>query len=135
MALKRENGNVRGDDDDHREQGGTADFDRCVQDRVEAGLGVRDTCVFQFRQLAHDVFHHDHRAIDDDAEVHRAQRQEVCRNANQGQAEKGRQQGQRNNGSHDQRGAQVPQKQKQDQRDQHRALDQIGEDRCQRFVD
>ena len=82
----------------------------------------------------HDVFNHDHRAVDDDAEIHRAQAQQISRHAHDFQAEKGRQQGQWNYHHHRQTGANVGQKQIQHQRHQQRAFDQIFKHRGQCFA-
>ena len=89
----------------------------------------------QLRQSRDDVLGHDHRAIDDDAEVHRTQRQQVGRYAPQMQAEEGRQQRKRHHRRHDQCGAGVVQEQPQHQEHQHRAFKQVAEDGFQRGRD
>src|SRR5438034_272439 len=55
-------------------------LDHLSQSRSVAGLP-------ELAQATKDVFDHNDRAIHDDAEVHRAERQQVCRNAAPGQAD------------------------------------------------
>ena len=81
------------------------------------------------------IFDHDHGAIDDDAEIHRAQRQQVGRNADESEADKCRQEGQRDYDRHDRRCAKITEKQVQDQRHQRGALDQVLEHRVERLAD
>ena len=62
--------------------------------------------------LRNDVLDHDHRAVDDDAEVHRAERQQVRGDAAQREADERREQRERNHDRDDQRGAQVAEEEK-----------------------
>ena len=87
------------------------------------------------RELAKNVLDHDHRAIDDDAEVHRAQRKQVGRDADEGQAKEGGEQRERNGNGDDRGGAQIAEKHPQHDRNQKRALDEVGEHRGQRLAD
>ena len=61
-------------------------------------------------QAAEHVLHHDHRAVDDDAEVHRAERQQVRRDADPRQAEKGGEQRERDRHRDDECRPYIPQK-------------------------
>ncbi len=76
-------------------------------------------------QMAHDVFDHDHRAIDHHAEIERAQRQQVGRNMVQVEADRGEQQRERNGERHDERAAKVAEEQKQNHGNQNDALGQV----------
>ncbi len=135
VALQRKDRDVRGDDDDHREHGRAAHFGGGLQDGVHARAAVLDLGFLQLAQPLEDVLHHDHRAIHDDAEVHRAQRQQVGGNAHPGQADERGQQRQRNHDRHDGRGAHIGQEQVQHRHHQQRALDQVAEYRMQGLVD
>ena len=63
------------------------------------------------RQLAEDVLHHDDRAVDDHAEVDRADRQQVGRNVRPVEADEREQQRERNRHRDDERRADAEQKQ------------------------
>ncbi len=82
------------------------------------------------------VLHHDHRGLDDDPEVHRAQRDEVGRGAGHDQEEEGHQQRQRDVEGRDERRAHVAQKDQQHQDHETHAhrevvVDGVGRDRHQ----
>ena len=71
MPLQRKNRDVRGNDDEHGEQRGPADFIGRVDDHVLAlvvGHGL-----FAFGQPVQNVFNHDDCAVHNDAEIHRPQ--------------------------------------------------------------
>ena len=73
MALQGKNRNVRGNDDEHREQGGASHLVGGINDDLPA-LALSHV-LFVFSQTVHDVFHHDHRTVHNDAKVHGAQAQ------------------------------------------------------------
>ena len=77
------------------------------------------------RQLAEDVLHHHHRAVHQDAEVDRADRQQVGGRALQVEADEREQQRQRNGGRDDQAGAQVVQEEDQHHDHEHHAAQQV----------
>ncbi len=70
-------------------------FYRRLLDHISQGWSVAG--LLELAQATKDVFDHHDRAIHDDAEVHRAERQQVCRNAAPSQADKRRQQRERYN--------------------------------------
>ena len=63
--------------------------------------------------MAHDIFDHDHRAIDHHAEIERAQRQQIGRNIFQAQADRSEEQREGNGQGDDERAAQIAEEQKQ----------------------
>ncbi|MNT46378.1 hypothetical protein D3C72_1830160 [compost metagenome] len=73
VPLQREDRDVRGDDDDHREHGRTAYLRGGLQDGMQARLAILDLLLLELAQPLEDILDHDHRAIDDDTEVHRPQ--------------------------------------------------------------
>ena len=81
------------------------------------------------------VFDDDDRAVHDDAEIHRAERQKVRRNAADAQADERREQRERNDGRHDGGRAAVPQEHVQHERHEQRAFEQIAKDRGERRGD
>ena len=103
--LHREQGNERAHHDERRKQQGAVDFARRAKD---AGL-QRQIGVLPAGQVTVDVLGNDDRGIDDDAEVHRADGEQVRRLAPQEEHRKGEQQRQRNVDGHDQRGPHVAQ--------------------------
>ena len=84
MALQRKNGNVRRNDDEHGEHGGSTHFAGGVGDEGATLFLVHAFAAFS--QAVHDVFHHDHGPVHDDAEIHRTQTQQVGRHAHDLQA-------------------------------------------------
>ncbi len=104
-----------------------------MQDCRHSGLAVG--LFGKQRQLVEDVLDDDYGAVDDDPEVHCAERQQIRRNADEGEAEERRQQRERNDQRDDRRGAEVAEEQVQHDGDQQRALDQVGEHGLQRLAD
>ena len=90
MPLQRENRNVRGNDDQHRKQRRPSDFNSRIKNPAEASFFI--LMAVRFCQFAEHVLDHDHRTVDNDAKVHRAEGQQVGWNADQRQADKGRKQ-------------------------------------------
>ena len=77
------------------------------------------------REMADDVLHHHHGAIDHHAEIQRAQREQIGGNVLQVEAD-GREQQREGNGERDdERAAHVAEEEKQDDRDQDHALGQV----------
>ena len=120
-TLQREQGNERAHHDERRKQQGTVDFARRAKN---AGF-QRQIGVLPAGQVTVDVLGNDDRRIDDDAEVHRADGEQIRRLAPQKERRKGKQQRQRNIDRHNQRGAHVAQEQEQDHRDQAHADQQV----------
>ena len=79
--------------------------------------------------LAEDVLHHHHRAVHQDAKVHRADGEQVGRDVAQVEADEGEQQRQRNGGGDNQPGANVVKEEDQHDHDEHHAAQQIALDR------
>ena len=135
VALQREDRHVREDDDQHREQRRAARPPTAASRIVAAR--ARDRAARVLAQSWRKMFStHDHRAVDDDAEVHRAERQQVRRNA----AQIVRPMKVASSASgiidrDDAGGPQVAQEQIQHDRHQQRALEQVREHRVQRGVD
>src|SRR5690606_5569193 len=124
-ALQREDGDMRRDDDDHREQRGPADFGGGVDDLVYA-VASFELALVGGQAVVH-VLDHDHRAVDDDAEVHGAEAEQIGRNAGDGEADESAEQRQRNDQRDDGGGAEVAEEEEEHQTHQHGALDQIRE--------
>ncbi len=68
--------------------------------------------------MADDIFDDHDRTVHDHAEVQRAEREKVCGNFVQVQADGGEQQGERNRQCHNERAAHVAQKKEQDDGDE-----------------
>ena len=83
-------------------------------------------------EVPYDVFHHHHRAVDDHAEVQRAEGEQVGRDIAQVQADRGKQQRERDGQRHDQRAAQIAQENEQDNNDQDDAFGQVVQHRMGR---
>ena len=73
------------------------------------------------REMAEDVFHHDDGAVDDNAEIDGADRQQIGGIAAQHRDDDRKEQRDRNGGRHDQRAAQVAEENPLDQEDQRDA--------------
>ncbi len=79
------------------------------------------------RQQTHDIFDHDDGALDDHAEIERAQREQVGRDVPQIEAQAGKQKRERNGERDDQRAAKVAEEDEQNDRDQDDSLGQVVE--------
>ena len=88
-----------------------------------------------FREPAHAVLDDDDRAIDDDAEVERAQAHEVAADFAFDHAGDGEEHRQRNDRSGDERRADVSEQQKEHDDDEHRALEEVLPHRLDRGID
>ena len=132
VTLQREDRNVRGNDDEHREQRRPPDLVGGVDDDL-AALRVAHALA-PLGQPVHDVLDDDHGAVDDDAEVHRSETQQVRRHAHDLQAEERRQERQRDDDDDRQAGAQVRQEQVEHQRDQQRPFHEVAKDRGEGLV-
>ena len=83
-------------------------------------------------QVAHDVLHHYHRSVDHHAKVQGAERKQVRRDVPQIQANRSKQERKWNREGHDDRSAHVPQKDEEDNDDQHNAFRQVMQHRMRR---
>ena len=84
--------------------------------------------------MAHDVFHHDDRAVHHHAEIQRAQRQQIRGNVTQVEADGSKQQRKRNRQRDDERAAHIAQKQEQNDHDQNDSFGQVVQHRVRRVV-
>src|SRR5258708_1514447 len=130
-ALQSEDGQVRSDDDRDGVKDGALDVVGGIEDTFHGSL----VGGFRMTEVADDVFHHDHRAIDNHAEIQSAKRQEICRNALKPQTCGRKQQRKRNRQRDDQRTSGVAKKQKQNDHHQNDAFAEIVEHRTGREVD
>ena len=126
---------MRHDDDQHREQRGSTHFHGCFEHSSPTRGWVVHVTVAQLAESAEDVFDHDHRAVHDDAEVHRTQRQQIGWNAYKGQPKERGQQRQRNDRRHNERCPNVGEEQHQHGTHEHRAFEQIAEHGGERLAD
>ena len=135
MPLQGENRNVSDDDDEHREERGPTNLHGRIQNGA-AGIftasGGASAFARPLSKRSKHVFDDDDGAVDDDAEVHRAKRQQVRRNAANSEADEGAQQRQRDDGRHNCGRAGVAQEDVQHERDEQRAFEQVPEYRRQR---
>jgi hypothetical protein len=107
------------------------DFDHRVEDhRLGAALAI-----MRLGQTPEHVLQDNHRAVDDDPEIHRAERQQVGRDPADAQADEGREQRQRDDDRDDAGGAQAAEEQEQHDGHEQRALQQVTEHRVERGVD
>ena len=127
-SLQREDGQVGRDDDADREE------DRALHlMRGLADLFIdREVFIAVVAQVAHDVFNHHHRAIDDHAKVQRPQRKQVCRDMAQIQTDGGKEQSERNRERHDEGAANIAQEHEQNDDDEDDALRQVMQDGMRR---
>ena len=86
MALQRKYRDMRCNDDEHRKQCWPADFVGGIDDDVFAL--VIGHVLFALSQTVQDVFNHDHRAVNDDAEIHCSQTEQVGWHTHDLQAQK-----------------------------------------------
>ena len=76
-------------------------------------------------EVTEDVFHHDHRAVDDHAEIERSQRKQVRRDVTKIEKNRGEQQREGNRQRHDEGAAEVAEEQEENhhhERDTHTRL-------------
>ena len=85
--------------------------------------------------LAEDVFHHHHRAVDQDAEIHRADGEQIGRGVLQIEADEREQQRQRNGGGDDQSRAKIVEEEDQHHDDQQHAAQQVALDDLRGQID
>ncbi|MNM11387.1 hypothetical protein D3C81_215420 [compost metagenome] len=129
-ALEGEQGQVGGDDDGHAEHDGV----RHLQGGADGVLQGERPFLLAFT-AAQYVFQHHHGTVDKDAEVDRAQGQQVGGNLEMVHEDEGDQQGQRNRQRDDGGRARAAQEQQQHQGDEQHAFAQGITDRVQGGVD
>jgi hypothetical protein len=111
-ALHREQRQEGSNRDDDREEDRLVDFDCGGEDPVQpvAAACIRWMTGGVMRQVAENVFHHDDGAIDDDAQIDGADRQQIGGIAAQDRNDDGKQQCNRDGRGYDQRAAQIAEK-------------------------
>ena len=128
-ALHREQRQEGRDRDDHRKEDRLVDLDGAGQDPVQLVAEPRRAIGGHPRRVmgdvAEDVFHHDHGAVDDDAEVDGADRQQIGGLAPHHRDQDRQEQRHRNRGGDDQSAAQVTEEDPLDQKDQRDPEQQI----------
>ena len=120
-GLQGEDGQVGGDDHAARVEDGALHFVRGFADLLRWG----DACLAAVAEVADDVFDHDDRAVDDHAEVERAEREQVGGNVAQVEADGGEEQRERHGERDDERAAHVAEEEEQDDDDEDDALGQV----------
>ncbi|OIQ67486.1 hypothetical protein GALL_509340 [mine drainage metagenome] len=121
----------RSGQDIDRQEAGDDHRDRIEQRAIHLGRGVPDDLpdlersALARRHLAEDVFHHHHRAVDQDPEIHRADGQQVGRGMLEIEADEGEQQRQRDGGGDDQARAEIVEEEHQDHGHQQHAAQQV----------
>ena len=136
-ARQREDGQVHDHDDQLAIQQGPARFLRCRKHFMKTFLQGQRPPEFLLRmgQAAHAVFHDHHGAIDDDAEIERAQAHQVGAHMVLHHARKREQHGQRNHHGRDDGRADIAEEQEQDGDHQHGAFEQVFLHRIDGLVD
>ena len=135
-AFQRENRQEHNHDDAHAERHGPRHFQRRAAQHFLALIFGQHASQFMLphRQPPHGVFHHHHRAIHDEAEVHRAQTQQAGGDARLQHEVAREEHRKRNRHRHNQSGPQVAQEGKQDGDDQQRPGQQVVFDRANHVV-
>ena len=126
-AGQGQDGQIDDGDDEDPEEGGRAHFLTGVAHRLVALLGGQDPAqlVLAQTEASDGVLHHDHGAVYDQPEVHRAQAHQVAGHPPLHHARDGKQEGERNGQGDDDSGPHIAQQQEEHHHDQHRALHQI----------
>ncbi|KIU00975.1 hypothetical protein QU38_02740, partial [Staphylococcus aureus] len=122
-----------GDDDRRCEEDAAIDLAGGTENRREpaAGRVVARTVLHRMAsrdQMAIDILHHDHRRIDDQPEIERADRKQVRGFPLQGQDQHSEAQGERDRRRDDQRRSQISQEQPLEEEDEEDALDHVVDD-------
>ena len=131
-ALQREDGQIDDGDDEHAEEHRVRHFLRRAQ-HLAGTLGGRELAserVLFFAEMTHDVFHHHDRAINDEAEINRAETHQVSAQLPLDHAGHGEKHRERNDERDDERRAPVAEQRKEHDDDEQRALREIFFDRA-----
>ncbi len=124
--LQREDGQVRGDDDRDGVEDGPLDLVGGLADLLHRGL----VGIALVAEMADDVFDHHDGALDDHAEVERAEREEVRRDVAEVETDRGEQEGEGDRDGDDERAAEVAEKQKENDGDEDDALGKVVQAQC-----
>ncbi len=122
--LQGEDGQVGGDDDADGVEDGPLDFVGGFADLLHDRL----VGLAMMAEMANDVLDHDDRAVDDHAEVQRAEGEQVGGDVAEVEADGGEHQREGDRDGDDQGAAQVPEEDEEDDDDQDDALGQVVED-------
>ena len=123
-ALKREDRHVGRDDDGDGVEDGPLDFVGGVANGFRERSRVAGMAVAP-GHVPHDVFHHDHRAVHDHAEIQRAKREQVDRDFGQIEKDGSEEQRERNGERNDERRARIEEEDEQDAGHQDHALGEV----------
>ena len=136
-AGEGQDGQIHDHDDQLAEHRGAPHFRGCREHRLEPLGPGQQTAepVLALAEPAHAVLDDDDGAVDDDAEIERAQAQQIAADAPFDHARDGEQHRQRNDTRRDQRGTDVSQEHEQDDDDQERADHEVVADGADRGVD
>lgn len=104
-ALQREDRQIGNDDNDARKKYRLLHFVRGGSDYLEKSLLLLRIC-----RVAHDIFHHDHRPVDDHSEVERSERKQIRRDVIEIKKNRRKEQRERNRDRDNQRAPNVPEK-------------------------
>ena len=126
-ASQRENRDINHGDNHDAEKHWRADLFAGGDNRLHsfvAGEGA-PKLVLSIAKPAHDVFHDDDRAINDESKINRAQAHQVAGDAESRHADEREKKRKRNCRGHDKRRAPVAKRCQQNNDNEHRALEQI----------
>ena len=131
QPFQCEDRHVHRDDDANAEHNRSTDFKRgSANDRGDFARWR----TFAFTKTSHEIFDHHDGRVDHEAKVERAETHEICRNVEPSHENEGNQQRQRNHRRHDQRRADIAKEEKENERDEQCALEQIAKDRTCRSI-
>ena len=120
-GLEGEDGQVGGDDHAAGEEDGTLNLVRGLADLLRGSYALSTPVA----EMANDVFHHDDGAVDHHAEVESAEREQVCGNVREIEADCGEEQRKRNGERDDDRAACVAEEEKEDDDDEDDAFGEV----------
>ena len=119
-GLEGEDGQVAGDDDAAGEEDGALDLVGCVADALDGGAGV-----VGFAEVADYVLDHDDGAVNDHAEVERAEGEEICGDVAEVEADGGKEQREGDGEGDDDGAADVAEEEEEDERDEEDAFEEV----------
>ena len=129
-ALEGEDRQEGGDGDDDGVEDRALHFVRRIADFFDGSLDA----TVPVMERVHNVFDEHDCAFDEHAEVESADRQQVCRNMAQVEANGGKKQRERNGRGHDQRAANVAEEQEKNERDKNHSFRKVVQHGVRRVV-
>ncbi len=136
-ALEREDRKIDRRDDDDAEDARADDLGACGGHEAEAFVAIEQApeTVLRFAETPQAILDDDHRPVDDQTKVQRAEAHEVCRRARLQHAGQRHQHRDRDDRRRDQCGAEVPEQQEEDDDDEQRPFGEVLLDRPDRPLD